>query len=90
MVEPSKNPALGKELILQDINVPVFERERLQRVVDAKLHMHNLVHRPHRTFAKESDDAVHANRVIWVELSHLSFTHLWRDVTAHGARGGSG
>ena len=70
MVEPSKNPALGKELVLQNIDVPVFERERLQRIVDAELRMHDLVHRPHRALAKEPDDAVHADRVIWIERCH--------------------
>ena len=70
MVEPRKNPTLGKELFLEDVDVPVFERERLQRIVDAELRVYNLVHRTHRAFTEETDDAVHADRVIWIERCH--------------------
>ena len=48
-----------------------FERERLQRIVDAELRMHDLVHRPHRALAEEADDTIHADHVISVEFCHV-------------------
>ena len=38
--------ALGQELVLQDVDMPVLKRKRLQRIVNAELRMLDLVTAP--------------------------------------------
>ena len=53
--------AFGQELVLQNIDMPVLKRKRLQRVVNAELCVLDLVNGTHPALSKKADYPIRAN-----------------------------
>ena len=70
MMEPGKDASLGEKTLLQQFHVPVVERERLERVVDAQLLVDHLVDGAHAATADEADDAIDPDAGIWRKRVH--------------------
>ena len=58
IVKTCEDLPLGQELALQDIDMSVLNRKGLQRVMDAELHMFDLIDRTHAALAEEADDTI--------------------------------
>ena len=76
--------ALGQELVLQNIDMPVLKRKRLQRVVNAELRMLDLVNGTHPALSKKADDSISSDLLPRLEF-HLG--QLYHSALHNGKRG---
>ena len=59
--------ALGQELVLQDVDMPVLKRKRLQRIVNAELRVLDFIDSAHYILST-SDGCI----AIWTERPSIS------------------
>ena len=61
VVEAREHLAFGQELVFQNIDMPALKSKSLQRIVNAKLSMLDLIDGSHSALAKKADYLIHAD-----------------------------
>ena len=72
MPKPRQDLALGQEPPAEEIDLPMVQRKRLQRVMHAEVHVLDLVHSPHAALSERTDNAVRSDHVLCGEVHQRS------------------